>query len=83
MVNVNTCVSENNFPCKNPPLVISKKYPNCEFKLAESSETEERLLVLENGIVTKEEPVAKMTPGCRFTDSFNAHLDYPMDFYVN
>jgi hypothetical protein len=35
MVDANTSGSENNFPCKTCPLAISKKYPNCEFKLVE------------------------------------------------
>ena len=62
------------FPCKNCLLVVYRKYPQCEFKLVESGEIEEALLVLEKGIVIKEEPVARMTPGCRYCKGYYNHV---------
>ena len=82
MVDANTCVSENNFSCKNCLLVISKKYPNCEFKFVESGETEETLLVLEKGTVIREEPVAKITPGCRFCKGYYSHVINSLVFFA-
>jgi hypothetical protein len=69
-------------PCKNCLLVLYRKYSQCDLKLLESAEIEETLLVLERGIIIKEEPVTKMTPGCRFCKVYYNHVINSLAFFA-
>jgi|WetSurSiteA1Bulk_404760.scaffolds.fasta_scaffold664731_1 hypothetical protein len=64
----------NLFPCKNCLLVVYRKYPNSDFKLQESTGSNETLLIIKEGEIVKKEVVEKMTPGCRFCNGYVSHL---------
>jgi hypothetical protein len=62
-----TNLPEDIFPCKDCVLIVQRKYTGNKMEVSDSLDT---LLIYEGNKIIKQEPIRKMSAGCRYCEGY-------------